>query len=203
MRLFVAIFIAGFLAALASESVAMAAAQRRVHFSAAGQVKTLGVETPLAAECVLTITNAGPNSQTFDLNVSTSAATNANPGAYNGSLSLGYSTGLSSCTHSTTMANCVLLSGESAVVTYRFPQIPADGVVEQFVTCSGVIRVKDTADNAPGFIVANGSLMTFLPTTQQDIQIRACPTCNIVFRPLKANVAFSQVQILIGEGRPF
>lgn len=200
MRWFLFVYLLGWICLSHSENAL--AANRKVHFSSFANVETPGVDTSIAAECVLIITNAGPTAQIFGVEA-TNIKSSTNNGTYNNATAYS-SVSLTGCALSLNMINCTLAAGDTTTITYRYESMAANNPGTQVLNCAGAIQVRDAADNAPGFIVANGSLMTYMPTSAQKVGAYKCtPTCGWVLYDVKQNVAFSQLQILIGEGRPF
>lgn len=167
------------------------AASRVAHFSASGRSETTGVRNSLVAECTITITNPSTVSQQYTVNATKIRATNSS-----GTFSAGYH-GNATAINSPCVSSCALAAGSTTVIVYQYPAFTTEQVGEAHLVCEGNIQASDSAAGTQGFLIANGTLSTFMPTTSANFQQ------GVNVRTIRASVSFSHLQLLIGEGRPF
>lgn len=167
------------------------AASRIAHFNASGRSQTTGVRNSLVAECSITITNPSTVSQQYTLNATKIRATNSS-----GTFSASYH-GNATAINSPCLSACTLTAGSTAVIVYQYPAFTVDQVGEAHLVCEGNIQASDSTGGNQGFLIANGTLSTFMPTTSANFQQ------GVNVRTIRASVSFSHLQLLVGDGRPF
>lgn len=165
-------------------SVGASAAQRMVYFSAVGRntiSSTSGLDYTAKGTCTLTITNPSASIQTFTL-TSTATPAGSPTATPNGGASC---TGLS----------CTLAATQSATISWDFGDQQA-GPTTQTVSCSGSILGADQTATNPGFLVAGGTLVTFVES-----QFKS--TYETTKTSVNRQPIYSQTPISVNSGKPF
>lgn len=165
-------------------SVGAEAAQRRVYFSSVGRntiTSSASLDYPAKGTCTLTVTNPSSSIQTFTLDdtsvPSVTPTFTANGGA--------------SCSGTT----CTLAGTQSATIAWDFGD-QSTGPLTQTVTCSGSILAADQTATNPGFLVAGGSLVTFVES-----QFKS--TYDVTSTSVNRQPIYSQTPISVNSGKPF
>ncbi len=160
------------------------ASQRQVYFSAIGQnrvVSAEGLANDAQSSCIVTITNTSGVDQYYAVDMRKS---NEDDVAVSGAP---YDdTSVSSNWHP-------LPSGQSATVTVSFTSFKT--MQTKNVACIGAITVKD--DTTPGFVSANGTLITFF---ESGVQQTANATNATTYG---SQAVYSQTPVPINAGKPF
>lgn len=165
------------------------AATRKVNFFQIGINRTInGLGSAVSnLTCIITITNVSAVSQQIRYTFSVSAA----------------GTGSGVATLASPPSNpFTLTAGTSQSLTYSYPSYPArPGTTAgtQTLTCAGEIEAVDSTPTTPGFVIANGSMMTFIEGGQISSSLAMSGGGN-----LTGNQAiYTQIPISINKGRPF
>jgi hypothetical protein len=168
------------------------AATRKVFFSASALSQTVYGLSSRAdkCSCTLTITNASTRDQTYNITDTTITAANTT-----GAPIVGATTTSGSLTGT-------LTSGQTATVTWTYGYYkdkPTDGFTAGSATyvCRGTITATDNTAN-PGFLVANGALITFMESGT----IKSTGSTSFSANTYNFTV-YTQQPILINAGKPF
>lgn len=185
-------------------------ALRIANFVASGQnvITTAEVKGPVKSECVITITNvsATPQAVSWLVKIFAQAPLPAHSGVAGSNYQVG-----SDLTGSVTLAasgangtncsaasdTCTLPTPADSATALDFPTIAATQTTTQNIRCEGWIKVENSTAGNQGFVIASGTLTTFVEATASvDIDGSATTGDNNTVAP-------TVTPILIGEGRPF
>lgn len=208
---FQTLFLFSTFVALASH-LPVEAATRTAYFNQSAQNRTVnGISADAVSSCRITISNPSGQNQTYVLRMSASSLdswsasgpTAAQAAGFNSATPTGsasYSTG--SC------PNCsgTLPAGTSITITYNFTTYPRRLHATTPVTsgtqklrCSGSIEATDSSQ--PGFLVADGSLVTFVESTRMSTDgVTGGSTQQALFGGM---AVYTQVPISVNKGKPF
>jgi hypothetical protein len=161
---------------------------RKVRFSATGQniINSDSVNTPQQSSCMITVSNTSPNSQIIALREVTAYAT----GTWDGPGTLDFGSAPYN-TEITVSAN------NSVSFIYLYPFMPAETPGTQTLVCQGTLEAREADVTAPGFVIANGILNTYIE------QGAATQIVGDGGGEMRGTMAGYQGAIVIGEGRPF
>lgn len=188
------------------------AATRTAYFNQSGQNRTVnGISADATSSCRITISNPSGQDQTYVLRMSASSLDSwslAGPTAAQGAnFGSAVPTGSASFTGGS-CPNCsgTLPAGTSVTITYNFSPYPQRHHPTTPVTtgtqklrCSGSIEATDS--NQPGFLVANGTLVTFVESTKMSTDgVTGGSTAQAQFGGM---AVYTQVPISVNKGKPF
>lgn len=181
-----------------------AQASRIVFFDVTGTSQSFNQDedaTIIYAGCYVTVTNSGTTSQSITgqlAGTTTSVtATSTNPASaaqvanFIGAGKDG-SIYLDAFTNSTN-AIYVVPAAQRAMFVWLFPTLPPNTIARQEIRCKGSITVEDTDPTQPGFLTANGVILTW---TQSARAVRGGASLKAIMNQIKTPFE-------IGEGRPF
>lgn len=189
-------------------------ALRLANFVGAAQnvINSTLVKSPVESNCMITITNVSPTPQSVSWTIKVFAVsanatysgtgTNGQHGAdiTGGPLVLA-AAGTSGANCTTASDTCTIPSTGTAM---NFPQIPAGVAVTQNVRCEGTIRVENNTPGVQGFVIASGTITTFVESAGGVALYTNHVTGQMSTSTGKNNTtAPTFTPILIGEGRPF
>jgi hypothetical protein len=194
------LFIASALSLMAIGPLSADAASRTVYFNAVGTNRTQdGLADDVNSTCKITISN--PSSQTETWSIETTATsidpwTSATPQGVK-----------SSASSSGCFTGCSLAANGSVTLTYTYKNFPKRDTVHtaagapwayaQQLRCSGKITVSD-AGTQPGFLIANGVLVTFVESSRMHTDAATGGTATF------AGIAvWTQIPIAINRSKPF
>jgi|GEM_PF-2934711 len=221
------LFIAGALALLAPSS---AHAIRIANFSGAAQnvTRTDKVREAVESSCIITVTNVSNVQQSVKFNIrlyavsasgggctvngtrgqscSGAGADNLYATITNASLGLADPLILASSSASVTESNCTASSNTCTLpmsgTAMNYPAITAGQIASQNVRCEGYISVENTTSGSPGYVIASGSLVTFVESIG-GVALGYDPSGNANGTGKNNTTAPTFTSITIGEGRPF
>lgn len=162
------------------------AATRKVYFSVVGRnsvTSTAGLKDPQTSQCIISVTNSSATVQ--DVVVSFDGSKTTGVGA------AGPVTG-----NTNNMANMAANASDS--VEYPFTEFPINTTGEQTITCSGYITATDDVAASPGFVTANGTLISFIESAQG-----SSTTASGGSSSYTSTAVFTQTPIPINGGKPF
>ncbi|MGZ3692797.1 MAG: hypothetical protein ACXWQO_01010 [Bdellovibrionota bacterium] len=149
--------------------------------------------------CMITLTNSGPLTVNQDYTINLIGNATGSPGLAPSSTSPA-KTGTPRAPDTTldsTGVSATLAPGASKTVFWDFPNLPAgQGPVFQNVNCTGSILINDTVAASPGFVTANGLLVTWMQSPPTKAGGGSTATH-------KATIYLVNTPFTIGEGRPF
>jgi hypothetical protein len=176
-----------------------AQAKRVVYFDVSGRNETINTDeetSSFKSWCMVTLTNSGPPtvSQNYIIKmtgqatgtISELAPSSTAPSPIGTAAPGGLAGGVSG----------TLTSGQQLTFTWTFPALPAGrGPVNQNVNCTGSIEVNDTVATTPGFLTANGLIVTWMQSPRA--------TSRGSSDTHKSTIYIVNTPFPIGESRPF
>lgn len=207
-------------------------ALRISNFTAAAQNSTLTtlVQEHVESSCNITITNVSDVSQSVRFSIRLYATKVAGPGTCTIGVTPGQNcSGAGTDGLYTTITNAslglpdpLILAPNSAALTttncsassntctlpmsgngMTYPMITAGNIVSQDVRCEGFISAENTTPGAQGFVLATGTLTTFVES-RGGAALGFDPITGLNNGTAKNNTTAPTVtNIMIGEGRPF
>ncbi len=188
------------------------------------------VKEPVDSSCIITITNVSSVQQSVRFSIklyavasggtATSCTVNGLDASCSGTgadnqhgttitnLGLGLADPLvlANASASPSAANCTAASNTCTLPlsgnAMNFPMIKAGQIITQNVRCEGRIEVDNATAGSPGFVVASGSLVTFVESLAgAALTFAADGTANGTGKNNTTAPTFTP--IMIGEGRPF
>jgi len=158
------------------------AATRKVYFSVVGKnTSNESSPEPKTIDCLISVTNSSGKEQTVIIDFTGSKVEGAGPAP----------------TIATTLPSGVdVPAGESTTLAQTFTY-PAGSSAAQTLTCTGYIQVSDKVAAEPGFVTANGTLITFF---QSGVSTSTTATSGTSW---SASLMYSQTPIPINAGKPF
>lgn len=195
-----------------SAGLSAQAATRTAYFNQSGQNRTVnGISADATSSCRITISNPSGQDQTYILRMSASSLDSWAAAGPTTAQNATFSSATPSGTASYTAASCpncsgTLPAGTSITITYNFSTYPQRHHATTPVTtgtqklrCSGSIEATDTTQ--PGFLVANGTLVTFVESTKMSTDgVTAGNTEQAQFGGM---AVYTQVPISVNKGKPF
>lgn len=177
------------------------ATNRTVYFVATGVNRTqTGLSSTAQSYCRITVSN--PSTVQESVTLSTSAGSIdgwTGSAAFNpATVSSTAGSGVGTCT----VSSCAitLSAGSSATINYAFTVFPAKPTGSnqvQALRCSGSVLVSDTG-GSPGFVIANGILVTFTESSQMHTDSTTGGTATF-----GGTAVYSQIPIVINRAKPF
>lgn len=168
------------------------AATRTVYFDqTAVNTSVNGFSSTATAKCTILLNNPSAYGQTITMKVYATAtgtgAGNATATGFTGSNPL-------------ELSSTSLASGTQLKYDIVYPVFPANTAsVQQRLFCRGEITATDTADATPGFVVANGVLLTFSEASA----MQTIATSGGAREVFKGNLVYTQIPLTINRGKPF
>jgi hypothetical protein len=180
------------------------AASRTVYFNATGTNRTSeGLSENANSTCTIVVTNPSSASQTFTLKT-TVQAINEFDGSHAFTTS-GISVSQAGCTV-TGCASEIALSanGGSVTITFTYKTFPKRPSTTQYthsqtLRCTGSITAKDVSASAPGYVVASGTLNTFIESAKMHTDSATSESTNL----FGGVAVWTQIPIAINRGKPF
>lgn len=175
-------------------------ATRKAMFNSSGYNSILnGLKDPQKSNCMITVTNVSNRSQTIA--VYGSAHYDIGAGAVSFTTAQGGTnwmpTNVVNASYATVQSALELTAGETRVYYIDYPPLAAAVPGSQTVGCAGYITAQDTDSTLPGYVLATGTLTTFVENGAA--VIKATEGVGL----MRGSATMSQTPITIGEGRPF
>jgi hypothetical protein len=173
-------------------------ALRVTRFVAEGQssISTDQVKDPVRASCVITITNVSEVPQRvrweFTYKDSDSAALTMNNTSGTVLQPLGSGTSSADCTDGVS---------DTCTLTMDYAIVPANAPKTQSVRCQGTISVDNETAGTQGFVIASGTLTTFIEAKGGSGSVTG--GTGVGTDAGNNTAAPTTATIVIGEGRPF
>ncbi len=181
------------------------AVTRVVYFNGSGTNRTVeGLSAAATSTCKITLSNPSSVSQTYIINASPTSINNWSGGSATVTIAASAPTLVSGSGACAATCTGTLTAGQSVTVSYSYTAFPARpaGITafsgKQQLRCTGSITASDVTPTNPGFLIASGTLITFVETARMNTDSTTGGTT------LFGGIAiYTQVPIAINRSKPF